>query len=145
MLNHVCTLFGILSSQGYVLADYLFEANLHSYLNPTHRQANDKCCRNNSFVSCEDDCRNKLHFCLRPMNFTATSTTAKCPLGNHTVSGIDDGFVYNQPGQNTDLSNPLIFTGDRWSVSKPLMTVDYFTDGVKNVIIILKMKCVYHA
>ena len=92
---------------------------LHNYLNPTHRQANEKCCGNDNLLSCEDDCNNTLKFCLRPINLTTASTTVKCPLGNFTVSGIDDGFVYNQSGVNNDQSDRLAFTGYSWSVSKP--------------------------
>ena len=109
----------VLPFQECVLADYLFEAKIHSYLNPTHRLADGKCCGNDSFVSCEDFCNNRFQFCFLPINFTTTDTLAQCPLGNYTVIGIDDGFVFNQPGRNI-FSNPLTFTGYSWSVSKSM-------------------------
>lgn len=116
-------------------ADYRLEIRLFRYNNPTHQCAecgpggSPGCCDGDRDGdrdgSCSEDarCNNMFIFCLRPLE-TSNLNFTFCPLGENSTRLISSGDNLEFGlGQQTvsGLPNPLVFTGDRWPVSRSLI------------------------
>ena len=112
-------------------ADYRLEILLSSYNNPTHQCA--ECGPGGSLGCCEGDrngacsenarCNNMFIFCLRPLE-TSNLDFTFCPLGENSTRRISrgDNIEFGLGEQIVSgLPNPLVFTGDRWPVSRSLI------------------------
>ena len=119
-------------------ADYRLEIRVFSYNNPTHRCARcgpqQPCCDGNRTESCSgpEQCDNYFVFCLRPLG-TSGFDNQFCPLGRYStalnsVLNDQDSFVFEEGEQTLlHLSNPLVFTGPRWLVSRFLAPIQCTT------------------
>ena len=98
----------LFSFQDSGLADYSLEVKVHSYTNPSHKDADGQCCNFWHFPlpGCISQCSNIFLFCP----FNTTSQRARpdnCPLGMQLFKGNDTivGLDYT-----------LIFSGTTWPV-----------------------------
>ena len=105
-------------------ADFIFEARLESYQNPTHTRFNGSCCDGpqDGVGVCTDPCDNFFIFCVQEFTSTDRSVSQEnCPLLHHVSQSIlQDNVTFSM---NQDLgrgvSNPLSFTGSgTWQVSQ---------------------------
>ena len=114
---HVC----IAVLQALVQGDYILEIRVHRFQNPTGERFDGRCCDDNRFDNCSP-CENMFLFCLRPPFFPNTSNN--CPLGSYTTGVVTSGedpddlqFPIDGSPIDTDVPNPLIFSGTEWPVS----------------------------
>lgn len=99
-------------------ASYVFEVRLHTYSNPNHRDR-DGDCESLCFSNC--DCDNQFTFCLRHQGGSRSTDTSSCSLGGRSQrTGVFDSndFIIFNSNLGNGVSNPLVYTGNSWPVSK---------------------------
>lgn len=102
-----------------VKADYLLKIHILSYASTPHRKYDGFCCGGQDATGCTEHCNNMFTFCVRPTGFDRESDT--CPTGRRMVTGpISNDNMEFESGRelSVGVSNPLVFTGERWPVSE---------------------------
>ena len=102
---------------------YVFEVQVHTYMNSENLNAFGQCCDGRRRQQCRVGCRNFFQFCLRLAGTSAQSSS--CPLGllQFNVDREDDDIVFSNDSSISNgvaLENPLVFEGRRgqpWPVS----------------------------
>ena len=95
---------------------FSLEVLVSSYSNLLNTAFDDQCCKENCTA-----CDSIFFFCLRPAGFDRNSD--ECPWGSYSsagspVSNSSKVFSVGNFKQNVgNISNPMEFVGDRWSVS----------------------------
>ena len=118
--------------QSHVTADFILEAQVLAYSNPTHLASafNGKCCDRPSTSTCTimEFCDNSFTFCFREAGRRDTDITeddgSNCPYGRSTTDLIqrdNDNLTFTVgetfPG---GVPNPVTAFGHIWPVSKHL-------------------------
>ena len=109
-------------------ADFIFEARLESYQNPTNSRFNSDCCDGPPYGGpdgvCTDPCDNVFIFCVQESTSTEFSMISEvtCPLLLHISSVFQDNdditFSMNEDFGG-GVNNPLSFNGiGTWKVSQ---------------------------
>ena len=111
-------------------ADYIFEAQLESYQNPTHSLQNGDCCDGdqNTMGVCTDPCDNVFTFCVKESTDTGSNLAPPfCPF-LRDVSGVfqdNDDISFGEDLGN-GVSNPLTFNrSGAWPVSQEYVLVSF--------------------
>ena len=103
-------------------ADYIFQAQLESYQNPTHTLETGDCCDGvaNAMGVCTDPCDNVFTFCIQESNATGSSLAKpSCPFLRR-VSRVfqDNDDISFSEDLGSRVSNPLTFNkSGAWPVS----------------------------
>ena len=116
--------------QGCVGADYIFEARLESYQNPTHALQNGDCCDGdpNAMGVCTGSCNNIFTFCIQESNATGNNLALPlCPF-LRVFSGVfqDNDDISFDEDLGNGVSNPLTFNrSGAWPVSQEYVLVSF--------------------
>ena len=103
------------------------EVMLNRYTNAEEREGrNREYCEEGclAFFSSDCPCDNIFTFCLRPLDTTQDNNNANYPLGRFVTGTFEDNdnidFTHGTNLMNS-LSNPLVYRGNLWPVSPPVI------------------------
>ena len=84
--------------QTFVMADYKIQLRIHSFSNPSNRDAAGVCCNNAEETGdCVTSCDVRVYVCIRPSGFES-SDTRDCPiLGVDMDIGVNANYTITGP------------------------------------------------